>query len=74
MEARIAELEAKVAAQERQIAELTRLLKVQKPPTYNFAADEPQLYRWDQNNADILPEKRLKFRDVNDIVKSFSFS
>ncbi len=49
MEARIAELEAKVAAQERQIAELTRLLKVQKPAkpnAYNFAADEPALYSW----------------------------
>jgi uncharacterized coiled-coil protein SlyX len=46
MEARIKELEIKVAAQERQIAELTRLLKVQKPPKYNFAQDEPQLYSW----------------------------
>ena len=53
MEARIAQLEAKVAAQERQIAELlksvaqTRALKVEpKKPSYNFAADEPILYRW----------------------------
>jgi hypothetical protein len=49
MEARIAQLEAKVATQERQIAELVRLLKVQtaaEKSRYNFADDEPTLYRW----------------------------
>ena len=50
MEARIAQLEAKVAAQERQIAELLKVVKSLQPmiavPSYNFAEDEPQLYRW----------------------------
>lgn len=48
MEARIAALEAKVAAQERQIAELLKVITKQKikAPAYNFADDEPQLYRW----------------------------